>query len=171
MAEYEWSSCKILFEEDLERKPLWSFVSNAFWVGSDEDKYKKSKKYDDWIVVRFRCVSCGETHDVPCCSNCEKGFYEAGYSKSGTAGLFCKNCGSGFTSWNCTSCGTTNPIENSLEHLRKKGCFIATAVYGSYQKTEVIILRKYRDDILLSSKIGQIFVRIYYFLSPPFASY
>ncbi len=60
-----------------------------------------------------------------------------------------------------------------IERLKEKkgGCFIATAVYGSYDAPEVLILRKFRDEILLTSKIGQIFVRIYYFLSPSFAGY
>lgn len=52
---------------------------------------------------------------------------------------------------------------------KKGGCFIATAVYNSYEAPEVLILRKFRDDILLSSKIGQFFVKFYYSFSPPIA--
>ena len=46
------------------------------------------------------------------------------------------------------------------------GCYIATAVYGSYDSSEVKILRKYRDDVLCSTLTGRIFVKIYYFASP-----
>lgn len=46
------------------------------------------------------------------------------------------------------------------------GCYIATMVYGEYDAPEVIVLRKYRDGVLLSSSMGQTFVKCYYHLSP-----
>ena len=60
-----------------------------------------------------------------------------------------------------------------IEKLKaKKGfCFIATAVYGSYSAPEVIILRRFRDNFLLSSKIGSLFVKLYYLSSPPIAKF
>jgi len=45
-------------------------------------------------------------------------------------------------------------------------CFIATACYENYDAPEVIVLRKYRDEILLQSFYGKIFVNIYYKISP-----
>jgi hypothetical protein len=51
----------------------------------------------------------------------------------------------------------------------KLKCFIATATYGSVMAPEVIILRRFRDDILLFSKLGTTFVKLYYFVSPPLA--
>lgn len=47
-----------------------------------------------------------------------------------------------------------------------KGCYIATAVYGSYDCPEVWILRRFRDSVLESSLIGKIIVRVYYSISP-----
>lgn len=49
-------------------------------------------------------------------------------------------------------------------------CFIATAVYGSPFAPEVEVFRRFRDETLLSSKLGALFVRIYYCCSPPFAA-
>jgi hypothetical protein len=54
---------------------------------------------------------------------------------------------------------------------REKGCFIATACYGSLYAPEVAMLRQFRDQKLLANRIGRFFVRMYYFLSPPVARY
>ena len=47
-----------------------------------------------------------------------------------------------------------------------EGCYIATAVYGSYNHPNVLTLRKYRDLRLNSTVLGKIFIKIYYLISP-----
>ena len=46
------------------------------------------------------------------------------------------------------------------------GCYIATAVYGSYDCPEVWTLRRFRDEYLKGSVFGRLFVRFYYATSP-----
>lgn len=46
------------------------------------------------------------------------------------------------------------------------GCYVATAVYGSYDCPEVWRLRRFRDERLAKSVPGRTFIRIYYALSP-----
>ena len=46
------------------------------------------------------------------------------------------------------------------------GCYIATCVYGSYDCPQVWILRRYRDNTLLKTWYGKLFVHTYYAVSP-----
>jgi len=50
-------------------------------------------------------------------------------------------------------------------------CFIATAVYGSYDAPQVVSLRRFRDEKLMSYSIGRLFIAAYYQLSPPLAQW
>jgi hypothetical protein len=61
-------------------------------------------------------------------------------------------------------------VDDFMGRELKGGCFIATAVYISPSAPEVLIFRRFRDDVLLHSKIGSFFVKVYYFVSPPLAS-
>ena len=61
---------------------------------------------------------------------------------------------------------STNIKRGSEADNKKDGCFIATATYESHNAPEVLFLRKWRDDILLKSISGRIFVDFYYKISP-----
>lgn len=53
--------------------------------------------------------------------------------------------------------------------MAKRYCYIATAVYGSYEAPEVQVLRKFRDEVLQNSFFGRLFISTYYKFSPPVA--
>lgn len=48
----------------------------------------------------------------------------------------------------------------------KGGCYIATAVYGSYDCPQVWTLRRFRDNTLASTWYGRTFISLYYAVSP-----
>lgn len=64
---------------------------------------------------------------------------------------------------------TKSTYDVSLQNTIRKpnsGCYIATAIYGSYDCPEVWTLRRYRDKVLDDSWYGRLFIRIYYSISP-----
>ena len=54
-----------------------------------------------------------------------------------------------------------NTTSNSSE-----GCYVATAVYGSYDCPQVWTLRRFRDYTLAKTWYGRTFIRTYYAISP-----
>jgi hypothetical protein len=48
----------------------------------------------------------------------------------------------------------------------KSGCYIATMVYGNYDHPQVIVLRRFRDNVLAKHTLGLNFISFYYKHSP-----
>ena len=65
----------------------------------------------------------------------------------------------------------TNPFETIQKPEVKPeapsgGCYVATAVYGSYDCPQVWTLRRFRDYTLAETWYGRAFIRTYYAISP-----
>ena len=68
-----------------------------------------------------------------------------------------------------------NPVTEALKKVNTTststtsssgGCYVATAVYGSYDCPEVWTLRRYRDYTLAETWYGRAFIKTYYAISP-----
>ena len=60
-----------------------------------------------------------------------------------------------------------NPFDKEVKPaLSSGGCYVATAVYGSYDCPQVWTLRRYRDYTLAETWYGRAFIRVYYAVSP-----
>jgi len=71
--------------------------------------------------------------------------------------------------FNATSGGGTSGVALAAGDNGGGGCFIATAAYGSYLDPHVMVLRHFRDNVLLMNEPGRAFVSFYYAHSPAIA--
>lgn len=50
-------------------------------------------------------------------------------------------------------------------------CFVATAVYTAPDCREIVVLRRFRDRVLMQSHFGRLLVRLYYRVGPSLARF
>lgn len=67
--------------------------------------------------------------------------------------------------------GILAPYTSKQEEKKSSGCYIATAVYGSYDCPEVWTLRRFRDFDLAETWYGRLFIKTYYSISPTLVSW
>lgn len=62
--------------------------------------------------------------------------------------------------------GETRSTSSGNSPSNSTKCYVATAVYGSYDCPEVWTLRRFRDRVLAKTWYGRLFIRCYYAVSP-----
>jgi hypothetical protein len=60
-------------------------------------------------------------------------------------------------------------ISTSKDSSASENCFVATAVYGDASHPDVVLLRKYRDQILSRTVVGRSFISFYWLVGPVLA--
>ena len=115
-------------------------------------------------IFKDRCVTCKRTiqKGLDMCPNCGQPRPTATSIFTRGSKTECRKCKLTVSSKaeRCPHCGRIRP---------SRPCFVATTVYGSDMSPEVILLRQYRDEILLQKSLGNVFVNLYYKFSPPIA--
>lgn len=68
-------------------------------------------------------------------------------------------------------CKVDNLRPHPYPYSQNTGCYIATAIYGSYDCPKVWTLRRYRDKSLNTTWHGKLFIKFYYSISPIIVKY
>lgn len=69
-------------------------------------------------------------------------------------------------SWHAIDQSHEIPEPVTVNKSSSSGCYVATAVYGSYDCPQVWTLRRYRDNTLAETWYGRTFIKTYYAISP-----
>jgi len=112
------------------------------------------------MAKKINCARCDtQWEDTSLiCPNCEN---KSLSHFSNNAHFRCYKCGENWVKVPCPSCGT-----GLLASAVKDGCYVATCIYGSYDCSEVWMLRRYRDNVLANTWTGTKFISMYYAISP-----
>ncbi len=134
------------------------------------------------LPERLQCRYCGRQND-PDATDCQ---FCGGALSDADREVYCDWCGVPLgrgrePAGKCVACG----VEVFLcdKHLRKavkdevyckdhqSECFIATAVIGSPLDPRIDLLRQFRDQRMLTNRLGTMLAHAYYELSPPIAGW
>lgn len=158
---YETNFCS---EENLEN--IWSRVENviaalSMMIDFQEKIKDKSEIYLEYYLdYLHNLVIC--YHDMS-----EKWYYNAYTVNGGQTGIKVYHPDKRrYEELQKEATQKIKEYEPDYQPPEKEGCYIATAVYGSYDCPPVWVLRRYRDEKLGRSSLGRIFIKFYYAISP-----
>lgn len=155
-------------------------------VGGDGTAPAKSAIAPDWQGLALFAYDAGNVNLIPSSSGAQIRLYNAtfGINDNTVTGLnnyqnYCLLMGNINKSQNIykfnvlsadplKTCGQPSEV---IGMLTDKSCFISTAAFGSDMADQVQLLRKFRNEFLLTNSYGKAFVKTYYKLSPPIAHF
>ena len=130
-------------------------------VEFEHQEGKKGPRGKNVTIVKRGSRGSAKQDDRVTCSHCERRMVPRVVFNGGSANhSICPFCGKMYKDFEESK---LKPFDNS--------CFIATAVYGDYSAEPVIVLREFRDNVLVKTKLGWLLIRIYYRNSPPIARF
>ena len=65
----------------------------------------------------------------------------------------------------------SSKLQEAMEKSSGDGCFVATAIYGTYSHPDLTTLRGFRDNYLGRTNLGRQFIKSYYRFGPSLATY
>ena len=148
---------KVKYETFLERcNACISLVTDSINI-SDEDDANDIQRYKNLIIFETEKMNGGAYHY-------SNGGYSINYCLTAEGKQACVN--------------KIMEYHNKIKALdpsyvipaqpipRSNGCYVATAVYGSYDCPQVWTLRRFRDYTLAETRRGRAFIKTYYAISP-----
>jgi hypothetical protein len=166
----------------------WEQIKNKIL---QRDRYRCTKCGADNLqlyVHHIISLPNGGTNDpknlITLCENCYKRQQDSSTSGVLPSQVFtmphyvCPSCNNKFLTpmfgTYCPKCGRWVNEKNMVNmpidpQYAKKGCFIATAAYGTDFCKELDYFRTFRDRFLLKNLVGKVFVSCYYRVSPFFS--
>lgn len=123
----------------------------------------------DRVIAHRECVNCHKSFPITVSLDAwekSRGAKRKQCDVCKAAGCTADPCRHALTVANRASPSTSKIQAQHPSRQTKSGCYIATAVYGSYNHPQTIVLRKFRDRVLAESYIGRAFIRTYYAVSP-----
>ena len=126
---------------------------------------KKFQPLDGAPGVASTTANEATLQQKPICSIC-------GYIYDGdTAPEKCPICKAPAEKFEMKNVPSSTSSTSSVNTTSSSGCYVATAVYGSYDCPEVWTLRRFRDFTLDETWYGRLFIKAYYATSPTFVKY
>lgn len=138
-------------------------------------KLKDGRSIHRWLK---RCAKCNSLFSITPCENCgETKLQGCGMppepgmpaDSESPDGIGCTRCNKGRVRWNCRTCGTENLYLGTIVSFRSRACYIATAACDPDDAPLLDTLRLFRDQCLMRSALGRLFVLSYEKVSPPMA--
>jgi cold-shock DNA-binding domain protein len=130
---------------------------------SDDDDVEDKTRYENKIFLLKKLESSGSYHY-------SNGTWSKEYALSGEAKqkiidmiMECHN--------KIKEIDPSYTIPERPQQTNDNGCYIATAVYGSYDCPQVWTLRRFRDYTLAKTWYGRAFICTYYAISPTFVKW
>lgn len=153
MALYKSLPKNLNLERDKERY-IGAIIRMLFSVGDIFEKYYCDDR-EICVATAYACWSIA----ISCYENCNMPQPFGTYEHWMKMKRYDPNC-------HCGKPIVSNATEGSTPQSKSGGCYIATAVYGTYDCPQVWTLRRLRDYKLNQTWYGRAFIRTYYALSP-----
>ena len=128
---------------------LYNLGENILFFFSDDEKY--SKEYELMASACWKCAI--DIHE---------GTYNQSFKKTSNKEKITKYA----EKIKKYEPNYIAPVLSTPTPTKSGGCYVATAVYGSYDCPQVWTLRRYRDDTLSKTWYGRAFIHTYYAISP-----
>lgn len=167
--------------------PAMSHITHHCRCGKTIHWPHNAKAGDVWVCRRCRCqvtlVKEGGDGEKPVrkasrpnAADRNPDYHAGGASPSRTSGAGSPSRASSSKSSPSTSsspkssqASSSSGSTRSSKKEENSGCFVATAVYGSYEHPSVLILRRFRDETLQPRSTGRILIALYYRFGPNLA--